>query len=413
VSRLGKGWNSHKEREKKAKAVMLSRGAFARFLSVVGNAALGLLMGLCTTGLGSANAQESKTIIFDAPGADLTPGDYNGTYASGINGLGVIAGSYQGVDTVFHGFIRRPDGQFTTFEAPGADTTAGSYNGTSPSSINDLGVITGSFYDANGLAHGFLRTADGRFTTFDVPGAGENGTFPIGINLEGAVVGYALDSNDLFHAFLRTSYGKIYAFVGPSSCDTGTSTGCYGNEVTAINLWGISVGNFMDNSGNFVGHGLIRYLNGTLQTFEVPGAGTGTDQGTSCPGCASGLNQWGAIAGTYTDSNNVYHGFLRSPKGEFTTFDAPGAGTESYTGTGCPSDCPTSLNDSGAIMGIYIDSNSVYHGYLRTPDGKIVTVDPSGSDFTWASGMNNLDAITGYYLDANNVYHGFLRTLDR
>jgi len=64
-------------------------------------------------------------------------------------------------------------------------------------------------------------------------------------------------------------------------------------------------------------------------------------------------------------------------------------------------------------MGIYIDSNSVYHGYLRTPDGKIVTVDPSGSDFTWASGMNNLDAITGYYLDANNVYHGFLRTLDR
>ena len=138
-------------------------------------------MGLCTTGLRSANAQESKTIIFDAPGADLTPGDYNGTYSSGINALGVIAGSYQGVDTVFHGFVRRPDGQFTTFEAPGADTIAGSYNGTSPSSINDLGVITGSFYDASGLSHGFLRTPDGRFTTFDVPGAGENRTFPIGL----------------------------------------------------------------------------------------------------------------------------------------------------------------------------------------------------------------------------------------
>lgn len=50
--------------------------------------------------------------------------------------------------------------------------------------------------------------------------------------------------------------------------------------------------------------------------------------------------------------------------------------------------------------------------YVRTPDGKIVTVDPSGSVFTWSSGMNNLGAITGYYLDANNVYHGFLRTQD-
>jgi hypothetical protein len=276
-----------------------------------------------------------------------------------------------------------------------------------------LGVITGSFSDASGLSHGFLRTPDGRFTTFDVPGAGENGTFPIGINLEGAVVGYALDSNDLFHAFLRTSYGKIYTFVGPGSCDTGTSTGCYGSAMTAINIWGISVGGFMDNSGNFVERGLIRYLDGRLQTFEVPGAGTGTGQGTGCPGCASGLNQWGTIAGTYTDSNNVYHGFLRSPKGEFTTFNAPGAGTGSYTGTGCSADCPTSVNDFGAVMGTYIDSNFVYHGYLRTPDGKIVTVDPSGSEFTWASSMNNLEAITGYYVDANNVYHGFLRTRDR
>ena len=64
-------------------------------------------------------------------------------------------------------------------------------------------------------------------------------------------------------------------------------------------------------------------------------------------------------------------------------------------------------------MGTYIDSNFVYHGYLRTPDGKIVTVDPSGSVFTFASSMNNLEAITGYYVDANFVYHGFLRTRNR
>jgi hypothetical protein len=103
---------------------------------------------------------------------------------------------------------------------------------------------------------------------------------------------------------------------------------------------------------------------------------------------------------------------VRSPKGEFTTFDAPGAGTGSYEGTGCSSDCPTSLNDLGAVMGTYIDSNFVYHGYLRTPDGRIVTVDPSGSVFTWSSGINDLETITGYYIDTNNVYRGFLRIPD-
>jgi hypothetical protein len=51
----------------------------------------------------------------------------------------------------------------------------------------------------------------------------------------------------------------------------------------------------------------------------------------------------------------------------------------------------------------------VYHGYLRTPDGNIVTVDPLGSVFTWSSSMNDSAVITGYYLDANSVYHGFLR----
>jgi len=365
---------------------------------------------LCTLFLSLiAGAQEPRVLTFDAPGADTKPGDNNGTYPTGINAWGAVTGNYIDTNNVYHGFLRSPQGKFTTFEAPGADTTPGSYDGTAPSAINDLGVITGSYFDATGLSHGFLRSPDGKFTTFDVSGAGANGTFPIGLNLEGAVGGYALDANLLFHAFLRTSEGKIFAFVGPDSCNTGAPTGCYGNEATAINVWGTSVGNFMDNSGNFVGHGLIRNAEGKLTTFDAPGAGTGTDQGTGCPGCTSGLNQWGAIAGTYTDSNNVHHGFLRSPNGEFTTFDAPGAGTDSYEGTGCFSDCPTSLNNSGAITGLYLDSNFVLHGYLRTPDGNIVTIDPPGSVAAFSSGMNDLGTITGYYLDANSVTHGFLR----
>ena len=122
-------------------------------------------------------------------------------------------------------------------------------------------------------------------------------------------------------------------------------------------IWG-NCGRLQDNSGNFVHHGFVRNAKGKLKTFDVPGAGTGSYQGTGCPGCDLGLNQLGAIAGIYSDANSVNHGFLRSPDGKFTTFDAPGAGTGSYQGTGCFSDCPISLNDWGAITGSYIDANS-------------------------------------------------------
>jgi hypothetical protein len=46
---------------------------------------------------------------------------------------------------------------------------------------------------------------------------------------------------------------------------------------------------------------------------------------------------------------------FQAPKavGTFITFDAPGAGT--------------GINPAGVIMGLYIDANNVYHGFLLLP----------------------------------------------
>lgn len=385
--------------------MIISSCRFAAACSkVLPSGVLGLLMlGLVPT----ASGQKASIITFDAPGADTKPGDNNGTYSSGINASGAITGSYQDTNNAFHGFLRSPDGKFTTFEAPGADT--GAYNGTSPAAINDLGVITGAYTDANSVSHGFLRSPDGKFTTFDVPGAGGYGTTPIALNLEGAVVGYYTDANYLFHSFVRNPDGKFSAFLAPGQCETNGSQGCYGSELSNINVLGVSVGNYMDNTANLVQHGLIRHADGSFTTFEAPGAGTGQGQGTGCPGCFAGLNQFGAIAGIYTDSNNVYHGFLRTSDGNFASFNAPGAGKGSGQGTGCPSDCPVSLNNKGAITGVYIDAQNVFHVYLRSPEGNIVTVQPVGSTFTFPAGVNDLGTVAGYYGDANGVYHGFLQ----
>lgn len=56
-------------------------------------------------------------------------------------------------------------GDFVTFDVPGAGTT-----GTLPSSMNAEGEITGIYYDVNSVGHGFLRSKNGTFTTFDVTG---------------------------------------------------------------------------------------------------------------------------------------------------------------------------------------------------------------------------------------------------
>ena len=87
----------------------------------------------------------------------------------------------------------------TKFDYPGA---AGTWGLT----VNDAGVITGWYVDAAGVAHGFLRAPDGKFTTFDAPGAGnESGQGTIGywINKSGAITGFYVDANYVCHGFLR------------------------------------------------------------------------------------------------------------------------------------------------------------------------------------------------------------------
>ena len=80
--------------------------------------------------------------------------------------------------------------------------------------------------------------------------------------------------------------------------------------------------------------------------------------------CSIGLNDFEVITGYYLDANNVYHGFVRNPKGKVTSFDAPGADQTagSFNGT-----FPVSINDQGAITGYYLDSNNVNHAFFVLP----------------------------------------------
>ncbi len=367
----------------------------------------------------AAQTVSSAIISFDAPGAISVEGGFDGTFPGSINNEGTITGIYIAANTLYHGFLRSPDGKFITVDAPGAGASVGTRFRTFLSSINisansininNRGTLTGNYIDSNNVSHGFLRSPGGEFLTFDAPGASStagtfDGTFPSGINSGGAITGNYIDSRELNHAFLRNPKGEFTTFDAPGA--TSVAAFGYGTFPRSINFAGSVTGHY--SGAHNVIHGFVRSPSGQFTTFEAPGASivAGSGLGTF----PESINDAGSVTGRYADANGLYHGFLRSPRGEFTTFDAPGASTDSGGGDGT---LPKSINAAGAITGHYADAQGLIHGFVRSPSGKFTTFDapgPTGSA-GWGifpESINDAGAITGHYTDAVGMNHGFLR----
>src|SRR5436309_7137171 len=299
--------NYQKERKKMTLLTELKDKAasFARLLTaaMTSTLLLGILAPSGSAGTNDGVLNYGKTtlllrhpsiITFDAPGSGTGPGQ--GTITFAINPAGTISGRYADAGGAIHGILRAPDGAIITFDAPGAGT--GPRQGTRPFSINPAGTSAGYFNDATGVFHGFLRTPDGAITIFDIPGAGTGpgqGTFAGNINPSDAIAGRYVDASGVAHGFLRAP-------------------------------------------------------DGTFTTFDAPNAGTGPGQGTFVfTGFC--LNPARAIAGASVDASDVYRGVLRAPDGTITTFDVPGAGTGSFQGT-----ITLGINHAGTIERSYLDS---------------------------------------------------------
>ena len=344
--------------------------------------------------------KQAKIVTFEAPQSGTGLGQ--GTRALGINPAGAITGFTRDAGNVRHGFLRARDGAFTMFDAPGAGTGPG--QGTRAYSINPGGAIAGWYSDASGVVHGYLRARDGSFTTFDVPGAGGAGTGPYPgtlasfINPAGAITGLYTDANYAAHGFVRAPDGTITTFDAPGA-GTGSGEGTFVETPTGgINPAGEITG---DSCDAVTCHGFLRTPDGTITTFDPPGS-TLTN--------GNGINPAGAITGNDVDAGGVFHGYLRSPDGSFTIFDAPGAGTAANQGTG-----GFGINPAGVIPGFYIDTNNAMHGFVRAKHGDITTFDAPGAGTGASQGTeplanNPAGAVTGFYIDADNVFHGFLRT---
>lgn len=293
-----------------------------------------------------------------------------------------------------------------TFDAPGAG------QGTFGLGMTPSQVIEGFYVDGGGASHGFLRMPNGSITTFDVPQAGTGagqGTIPESINPAGAITGYYADDTGLNHGFVRAPNGAITTFDAPGA---GTAASCpppvlcgNGTQAVSINTAGAIAGQYADTNGVF--HGFLRSPDGTITTFDAPHAGTGPGQGTVIT-FTDGINPAGAIAGGYIDSTNVLHALVRAADGAITEFEVPGAvNGENNSG----------INPVGTVTSYYLDANLAFHGYVRSHDGTFTLFDLPGGGAGAFQGTEPLNinasgAIIGAIVDSGGVNHGFLRAVN-
>ena len=318
----------------------------------------------------------SQTVTFSVPGASQT-------VPTSINSSGAVAGYYYRPGSVYSrggyfGFLRDPDGTITTFAGPGEGNLV-RYDPQGPQ-INDSGVITGSYVDANGVVRGFVgnpkitcsiySVCPGGIVSFDAPGSTQ--TWATGINASGWVVGSFSDAKGS-HGFLYCG-GTAYPIDFPGAQST---------FVSSVTSSGYVVGVY---SGQYsYEYGFWCFMTCSIPIYPyygsfAPPGGPGT---AAWVGGAIWTNSSLVVAGTLNVSGQS--GYLGTPTlGNSTTFQFPGSTATEALG----------INSSGTVVGDYSDSNGGVHGFLRNSNGLFVNVDPTGT-IGVPRAINNAGAFTG------------------
>ncbi|MDR0842160.1 MAG: DUF3466 family protein [Acidobacteriota bacterium] len=109
----------------------------------------------------------------------------------------------------------------------------------------------------------------------------------------------------------------------------------------------------------------------------------------------------GLSVGSYVDSAEQYHGFLRSADGNVTLVEPAADAKQIYA---------LDVNDAGKVAGSYEDASGEIHGFVRSADGAYQQFDYPASDETWVYAISDDDKLIGYFWDADEArYRGFVK----
>ena len=139
--------------------------------------------------------------------------DFPGAVQTFIYGLsdetGALSGNIVDEAGVTHAF----SGDLTiTF--PGAVTTYGDF-------VNAAGAVVGSYVDADGMPHGFIRNPDGSFTTIDIPETPNLEFLFVNTITDFGVVAFRAKAvNDILRSYILLPDGVLYEVWIPGSVNT-------------------------------------------------------------------------------------------------------------------------------------------------------------------------------------------------
>ena len=177
-----------------------------------------------------------------------------------------------------------------------------------------------------------------------------------------------------------------FLFKDVMALPTAQETDTYGlNNARAI------AGDYVDSAG--IQHAVILGGVNVFTRADRPDC-AGTPGSTGIAFYA--INSSGVAAGWCTNTSGTQIGFTWY-KGTFTDIHITGASLVNAVG----------INDAGSIVGTYVDSRGVQHGYLLE-GSTLTTLDPPGTaSLATAWGINNAGVITVYGANSSGDYLSF------
>jgi hypothetical protein len=290
-----------------------------------------------------AQAAYNYTSI-DYPGVDYSSGGF--TQVFGINVAGELVGNAAISGTSANiPFVYNPKTKLFTV-LPNFSSAS-----TASLGINDFGVVVGG---EGALESGFILDK-GAFTIFSHPGSVVF-TEARAINDFGLVTGYA-DTGANTSGFIYDRRHNSFIDILPSPFTL----------AQGINIFGQVVGSVTEAAGAACptcpagSYGFLRSWTGAITLFRVNGGAT----------TARGIMDFGRITGRFHDAvANKDRGYVatlaRAPGFQSLTIpdrdllDVPGA----------VATIPEGINDFGRVAGIWTDGTGATRGFLATPSGE-------------------------------------------
>ena len=340
--------------------------------------ATGALTGNFTDASGVRRGFSGAEII-EFPGASET-------YADFVNSSGGMVGSYVDAEGVYHPYVRTPNGRFTSIDLPRAAFLEYFF----VHGINDARVVVARTKPIDDVPQTYVGTFQEGLKEFKVPGSVS--TEGWNINQDGSIVGYYDSEDGRRHGFIAKPMDQDSGQPVPTPAELNyvfesiDVPGVDFLELTASSDFGDYAGNTKSADGQKTV--AFTLIDGVFKTYDFPGS-TNT--------YFYALGNDGRAAGHYEDSDGMFHGVVLL-NGMLRQFDFPGSVQTFLYG----------ISDAtGALTGNFIDASGVRRGF----SGRRIVAFP-GAPETYADFVNASGRMVGSYVDAEGVYHPYALTPD-